>query len=108
MLVGYTHDDIDASFGRWSMKLCENDYPTIPLLMKSYMELDDILVIPSLIEEVLDFKSFVKPYVSEDTLIGHTKGRQFLFYRGDNSNPLMRYKLRCMDENWQPVEGIQL
>jgi hypothetical protein len=108
MLVGHTHDDIDASFGRWSMKLRENNYPTIPLLMKSYMDLDDTPVIPSLIKEVPDFKSFVKPYVSEDTLIGHTKGRQFLFYRGENGNPLMQYKLRCTDENWQPTEGIQL
>jgi hypothetical protein len=108
MLVRHTHNDIDASFGPWSMKLRENDYPTIPLLMKSYMDLDDTPVIPSLIEEVPDFKSFVKPYVSEDTLIGHTKGRQFLFYRGENGNPLMQYKLRCTDENWQPTEGIQL
>jgi hypothetical protein len=36
----------------------------------------------------------VKPYIiSDGTLIGHTKGRQFLFYRGENGNPLMQYKL---------------
>jgi hypothetical protein len=75
MLVGHTHDDIDASFGRWSMKLRESDYATILLLMESYMDLDDTPIIPSLIEEVPDFKSFIKPYVSEETLIGHTKGR---------------------------------
>ena len=57
--------------------------------MKSYMELDDTPIIPSLIEEVPDFKSFVKSYVSEDTLIGHTKGKQFLFYKRENSSPLM-------------------
>jgi hypothetical protein len=108
MLVGHTHDDIDASFGRWSMKLRENDYPTIPLLMKSYMDLDEDPVIPGLIEEVPNFKEFVKPYISDDTLIGHTKGRQFLFYKGENGNPLMQYKLRCTDEKWLPVEGIQL
>jgi hypothetical protein len=61
--------------------------------MKSYMDLDEDPVIPDLIEEVLDFKEFVKPYISDDTLIGHTKGRQFLFYRGENGNPLMQYKL---------------
>jgi hypothetical protein len=108
MLVGHTHDDIDASFGRWSMKLRENDYPTIPLFMKSYMDLDEDPVIPGLIEEVPNFKEFVKPYISDDTLIGHMKGRQFLFYKGENGKPLMQYKLRCMDEKWLPVEGIQL
>jgi hypothetical protein len=23
LLVGHTHEDIEATFGRWSMKLCE-------------------------------------------------------------------------------------
>jgi hypothetical protein len=36
MLVGHTHDDIDASFGRWSMKLRENDYPTILHSLKKF------------------------------------------------------------------------
>jgi hypothetical protein len=107
ILVDHTHDDIDASFGRWSMKLRENNYSTIPLLMKSYMDLDEDPVIPGLIEEVPNFKEFVKPYIiSDGTLIGHTKGRQFLFYRGENGNPLMQYKLRCRDEKWLPEEGI--
>jgi hypothetical protein len=76
--------------------------------MKSYMDLDEDPLIPGLIEEVPDFKEFVKPYISDDTLIGHTKGRQVLFYKGENRNPLMQYKLRCTDEKWLPVEGIQL
>ena len=32
MLVGHTHDDIDALFGRWSMALQRADFPTILLL----------------------------------------------------------------------------
>jgi hypothetical protein len=72
------------------------------------MDLDEDLVILGLIEEVLDFKEFVKPYISDDTLIGHTKGRQFLFYRGENGNPLMQYKLQCTDEKWLLEEGIKL
>jgi hypothetical protein len=40
LLVGHTHEDIDTTFGRWSMKLRENDYPTIPSLMKSFMLVD--------------------------------------------------------------------
>ena len=29
LMVRHTHDDINASFGRWSMKLHEEDVPTI-------------------------------------------------------------------------------
>jgi hypothetical protein len=110
MIVGHTHDDIDASFGRWSMKLRENDYLTIPALMKSYMELDKVSVIPHMIEEVPDFKKFIAPYIreGEGRLIGHSKGRQFRFYMGDNGWPLMQYKMSCTSLDWLPVEGIKL
>ena len=37
MIVGHTHDDIDALHGRWSMALKKESFPTIPLLMKSFM-----------------------------------------------------------------------
>jgi hypothetical protein len=63
LMEGHTHDDIDALFGRWSMKLHEEDFPTIPLLMKSYMDLDHMPVIPHMIEEVSDFKAFIKSYI---------------------------------------------
>ena len=50
LLVGHTHDDIDASFGRWSIKLRDEDFPRIPPLMKSYMNLDNVSVIPHINE----------------------------------------------------------
>ena len=34
MIVGHTHDDIDALFGRWTMHLKKENFPTIPALMK--------------------------------------------------------------------------
>jgi hypothetical protein len=40
MLVGHMHDDTDALFKRWSMLLRKDNFPTIPLLMKSFMEVD--------------------------------------------------------------------
>ena len=40
LIVGHTHDDIDALFGRWSFKLRGTDYPTLPLLMKSFMDME--------------------------------------------------------------------
>jgi hypothetical protein len=75
LMVGHTHYDIDAYFGWWSMKLHEEDFPTIPLLMKSYMDLDHIHVIAHMIEEVPDFKAYIKPYMLKggDRLVGYTK-----------------------------------
>ena len=74
LMVGHTHDDIDALFGRWSMKLHEKDFSTISMLMKSYMDLDNVPVIPHMIEEIPNFKPFIKPYMLRggDRLVGHT------------------------------------
>jgi hypothetical protein len=108
LLVGHTHDDIDASFGRWSMKLREEDFPTIPLLMKSYMDLENVPVIPHMIEEVPDFKAFIEPYIRSGAhrLIGHTKAQQFRFYMRDDGVPAMQYKLLCTTQDWSPPEGL--
>src|SRR5665213_3542773 len=108
LMVGHTHDDIDASFGRWSMKLHEEDFPTIPLLMKSYMDLDSVPVIPHLIEEVPDFKAFIKPFILKgcDRLVGHTKAQQFRFYMRDDGVPAMQFKVLCTSPNWGPEDGI--
>jgi hypothetical protein len=74
LLVGHTHEDIDAMFGRWSRRLRENDYPTRPMLMKSFMDAETEPVIPHLIEEVPNFKAFVDGYLcsGNDALQGHT------------------------------------
>lgn len=114
MMVGHTHEDIDASFGRWSTVLKEKNHPTLPMLMKSYMDLDkDGPMIPHLIEEVPDFKHFIAPYMAEagkTRLEGHSKGSQFRFFINDDGWPLMQYKLACTEEIWKPthIAGIKL
>ena len=77
LIVGHMHDDIDALFGRWSYKLRGTNYPTLPLLMKSFMDTESCLVIPHLIEEVPDFKKFVEGYLctGRDALLGHTNAQ---------------------------------
>ena len=75
MIFGHTHDDIDALFGRWSMVLKKESFPTIPLLMESFMDVEAIPSIPHLIEEVPDFKKFIEEdiAVGENALLSHTK-----------------------------------
>ena len=107
LIVGHMDDDIDVLFGRWSYKLRGTDYPTLPLLMKSFMDTESQLVIPHLIEEVPNFKKFVEGYLCtrRNALVGHTKAQQFKFYRNGNGWPLMQYKLLCTDNQWLPKEG---
>ena len=107
LIVGHTHDDIDALFGRWSYKLRGTDYPTLPLLMKSFMDTESRPVIPHLIEDVPDFKNLVEGYLctGHDALAGHTYAQQFKFYRNGNGWPLMQYKLLCTDNEWLPKKG---
>ena len=50
LIAGHRHEDIDALFGRWSTRLKTRDYPTVPLLMKSFMDCETEPVIPHLIE----------------------------------------------------------
>ena len=59
LLVGHTHVDIDAWFGRWSMALRKESIPTIPLLMKSFKKNKKVNTISHLIQEVSDFKKFI-------------------------------------------------
>jgi hypothetical protein len=77
LLVGHIHEDIDTMFGRWNRGLRENDYPTLSMLMKSFMDAETEPVIPHLIEEVPHFKAFVDGYLcsGNDALPGHTNAQ---------------------------------
>jgi hypothetical protein len=112
LIVGHTHKDIDVMFGRWSYKLRASDFPTLPMLMKSFMDVKKELVIPHLIEEVSNFKAFVDGFlcIGNDALQGHTNAQQFKFYKDSNGWPMIQYKLWCTDSDWLPKEngGISL
>ncbi|KAG0581688.1 hypothetical protein KC19_3G000300 [Ceratodon purpureus] len=112
MLVGHTHDDIDAMFGRWSMLLKKENFPTIPLPMKSFMDVESIPAIPHLVEEVPDFKGFISGYIRDgsEALAGHTKVQQFKFFLDSTVSPVMKYKVLCTDVDWLPKDtnGIKL
>ena len=107
LIVGHTHEDIDALFGRWSTKLKSKDYPTLPKLMKSFMECESYPVIPHFIEEVPDFKSFVDGYMgsSGNFLEGHSGSQQFKFCMDSDGWPIMEYKNLCTDSEWLPEHG---
>lgn len=70
--------------------------------MKSYMNLDIVLVIIHLIEEVPDLKAFIKPFILKggDHLVGHTKAQQFCIYMCDDWISAMQFKVLCTSSNW--------
>ena len=90
------------------MKFHEENSPTISLLMKSYMDLDNFPVISHIIKEVSDFKAFIELYLwsGAQCLIGHTKAQQFWFYMHDDVILAMWYKLLRTTQNWSPPEGF--
>ena len=53
----------------------EHDYPPIPLLMKLYMDMEKVFVIPHMIEELLDLRTYVNEHTPSgmNKFIGHTK-----------------------------------
>ena len=107
MIFGHTHDDIDALFGRWSMALKKESFPTIPLLMKSFMDIEAVPTILHLIKEVPKFKKFIENgiVVQENALLGHTKVQQFKFYVKAMDYPVMKYKFLYTDEDWLLRDG---
>ena len=83
----------------WTSQHGKEDFPTIPLLMKSYKDLDNVPIVPHMIEEVLDLKAFIEMYLRSGAhgLIGHTKAQ---FYMRDDGVPAMEYKLLCTTRDW--------
>ena len=112
MIVGHTHDDIDALFGRWSMILKKENFPIVPALMKSFMDLDSKPTIPHLIEEVPDFKGFIAGSFVDGNkiLVGHMRPQQMKFYLDSTGCPVMKYKHLCTDIDWLGIDsnGIKL
>jgi hypothetical protein len=95
MLVGHTHDVIDTLFGRWSMLLKKDNFPTIPLLLKSFIDVESVSTIPHLVEEVPDVEGFIEGFIrdGDETLVGHTKAQQFKIFLDSTSCPVMKYKI---------------
>jgi hypothetical protein len=67
MLIDQTHNDIDALFGRWSIYLRKENFPTIPLVMKLFMDVESIPTIPHYIEQVPYFKGLIVGCIDKET-----------------------------------------
>ena len=105
LLVGHTHEDIDAYFSHLSKALKSKNTFVLADLMKAFMQSQDLSFMPEFIQEVADFKSFIHGYQSSGAtrLIGLGEMHLFKFYVDDDGWPVMRYKKSAIDAQWQPL-----
>ena len=106
LLVGHTHEDIDAYFSHLSKALKSKNTFVVADLMKAFMESQELSFLPEFIQEVGDFKSFVKGYLCSGAtrLIGLGEMHLFRFYVESDGNPVMKYKKSAVDSSWLPSE----
>jgi len=99
LVVGHTHEDIDGNFGYLSKKLKEQNNYVLTNLMKAFMVSQEWPFILQLIQEILDFKSFVQGYLKDglEVLVGHTSMHLFRFFVDSFGWPMMEYKVFSID-----------
>ena len=86
LLVGHTHEDIDAYFSHLSKALKSKNTFVLADLMKAFMQSQDLSFMLEFIQEVADFKSFIHGYQSSGAtrLIGLGEMHLFKFYVDDD------------------------
>ena len=105
LVVGHTHEDIDAYFSYLSKKIKGQNIYTLTDLMKSFMDSqDNVAFIPEMIQEVCDFKAYLDGFQHEgkSKIVGLADMHLFRFYVDDQGWPVMRYKKRSTDQSWLP------
>jgi hypothetical protein len=110
LVVGHTHEDIDGCFGYLSKKLKEQSNYYLANLMKAFMVYQEQPLIPYLIQEILDFKTWVQGYLKDDAevLVGHTYMQFFCFFVDSFKWPMMQCKLSPNDKMWSSKEGLAI
>ena len=101
LMVGHTHEDIDALFSRFSEKLRVTQTYTLPHLMDTLRTCSSSSPAPFLLTQVPDFKKYCDGYLcdGQDILVGHSKPLQFRFFMQDET-PMMQYKAHVGVPNW--------
>ena len=101
LIVGHTHEDINAHFSYLSKHLKMKNTYVLADLMKAFMDSQKTTAfIPELVQEVADFKKFLHSYQHDgaNKLIGLGEMHLFKFYveeKGDDmGSPVMHYKVR--------------
>ncbi|KAL3692862.1 hypothetical protein R1sor_006513 [Riccia sorocarpa] len=104
LMVGHTHEDVDALFSKVSAQTMHKDVLFLPALMVEIWDSEIMHPVPILLEEVADYKSYVHGFLKP--MEGHSKPLGFRFSMVNNV-PVYRYQ-RKVDGPWIPEAGISL
>ncbi|KAL3686013.1 hypothetical protein R1sor_004035 [Riccia sorocarpa] len=63
LMVGHTHEDVDALFSKVSAQIINKDVLTLPALMAEIWDNETMHPVPLLLEEVADYKSYVDSFL---------------------------------------------
>jgi len=109
LMVGHTHEDVDAMFSKFSESMRTKDAYTLPQMMDIFCNCYSGHPVPSLVEEVPDFKSFLEGYIPDkgDALCGHKDPLQFRFLNIDGFL-MMQYRMNPSKDEWKPSKGIKM
>jgi hypothetical protein len=98
LLVGHTHEDINGYFSYVSDVLRKNNTFVLTDLMKHFMDSQKLRFMPHVVQEVADFKSFVKSYALP--LEGMKDMHIFRFFVDRAGWPVFQYKASATDPDW--------
>ena len=104
LVVGHTHEDIDAYFSHLSIELKRSSTYVMADLMRAFMKSQKLSFLPEVIQEVVDFKSFVQGYQFSgiERLLGISNMHLFKFYSDSEGVQVMKFKKLAVDAEWEP------
>ncbi|KAL3691305.1 hypothetical protein R1sor_004956 [Riccia sorocarpa] len=102
LMVGHTHEDVDALFSKVSARTINKDVLTLLVLMAEVWESEAMHSL--LLEEVADYKTYANECLKP--LIGHSQPIGFRFSMADNV-PVYRTQ-KEVDGPWMPEGGLCL
>ncbi|KAL3678822.1 hypothetical protein R1sor_021778 [Riccia sorocarpa] len=104
LMVGHTHEDVDALFSKVSAQTINKDVLTLPALMAEVWDSKAMHPVPLLLEEVADYKSYVDSFLGP--LVGHSQPLGFRFSMANNV-PIYKCQFK-VDGPWTPDTGSTL
>ena len=102
LMPGHTHEDIDAVFSRVSTRISHREIMTLLGLMAETWECEAVHPVPYLIQEVADYKDYIKEFVKP--IKGQSVPMAFRFFMKNNV-PVFQTK-EHINSSWSPHEGV--
>ncbi|KAL3697033.1 hypothetical protein R1sor_011109 [Riccia sorocarpa] len=104
LIVGHTHEDVDAFFSKANKMLSFRHISNVPQLMAAVIEAEEKKALPRFITEVADYKAHALPY--RKPVAGISKPVSFKFYMQDNK-PMYQFE-EVYGGPWLPTCGDSL